>query len=206
MKNSSDKKDRLERFVRDNREGFDNFLPQDSLWDRIEGKIPKMEEASEEIKEESKVVPMPTKKPYFYWRIAASLFLALGIGFLVYLNNEYGVTRDPAVALKVPTYAKEFNQYTLAINEKRSEIVRLAKDNPQLQKEFSADLESLEKSYGNLRAGLSNTACQKTVLSAMVQNLQLQMDLLNQQIEILERINKVKNGYDKENSKELPSV
>lgn len=40
MKKFSDKKDRLERFVRDNRDGFDVFLPQDSLWDRIENSIP----------------------------------------------------------------------------------------------------------------------------------------------------------------------
>jgi hypothetical protein len=47
---------------------------------------------------------------------------------------------------------------------------------------------------------LSNAPNQEALLEAMVQNLQLQVDLLNQQLEILQRINKVKNDNDKENS------
>ena len=197
MKNSSDKKDRLERFVRDNRDGFDTFLPQDSLWSQIES----------QLHNEIPIVPESSKKkirrlsnPYFDWRIAAGVFLALGIGFLVYLNNEYGITRDPNVALKVPAYAREFNQYNVAIDQKREEIIKLARNNPELYKDFSADLESLESSYKNLRSNLSNAPNQEALLEAMVQNLQLQVDLLNQQLEILQRINKVKNDNDKENS------
>ena len=132
MKNSSDKKDRLERFVRDNRDGFDTFLPQDSLWSQIES----------QLHNEIPIVPEKSKKkirrlsnPYFDWRIAAGVFLALGIGFLVYLNNEYGITRDPRVALKVPAYAREFNQYNVAIDQKREEIIKLARNNPELYKD-----------------------------------------------------------------------
>ena len=195
MKNSSDKKDRLERFVRDNRDGFDTFLPQDSLWNQIENRL----------QSEIPIVPDQTQKkikrlnsPYFDWRIAAGVFLALGIGFLVYLNNEYGITRDPRVALKVPTYAREFNTYNVAIDQKREEIIKLARNNPELYKDFAADLENLEVSYKNLRSNLADAPNQEALLEAMVQNLQWQVDLLNQQLAILQRINKVKNGNDKE--------
>nr|WP_295925721.1 hypothetical protein [uncultured Dyadobacter sp.] len=197
MKNSSDKKDRLERFVRDNRDGFDTFLPQDSLWSQIESQL---HNEIPIVSEKSKKKIRRLNNPYFDWRIAAGVFLALGIGFLVYLNNEYGITRDPNVALKVPAYAREFNQYNVAIDQKREEIIKLARNNPELYKDFSADLESLETSYKNLRSNLSNAPNQEALLEAMVQNLQLQVDLLNQQLEILQRINKVKNDNDKENS------
>lgn len=197
MKNSSDKKDRLERFVRDNRDGFDTFLPQDSLWSQIESQL---HNEIPIVSEKSKKKIRRLNNPYFDWRIAAGVFLALGIGFLVYLNNEYGITRDPNVALKVPAYAREFNQYNVAIDQKRDEIIKLARNNPELYKDFSADLESLETSYKNLRSNLSNAPNQEALLEAMVQNLQWQVDLLNQQLEILQRINKVKNDNDKENS------
>ena len=197
MKKYSDNKDRLERFVRDNRDGFDSFLPQDDLWNRIESKIPGST-PFQEPKKNGKILKSWSSNAYFDWRIAAGVFLALGIGFLVYLNNEYGVTRDPAVALKVPSYAREFNQFTLAIDEKRDEIIKLTKNNPELYKDFAADLEGLETSYKNLRSNLSNAPNQEALLQAMVQNLQWQVDLLNQQINILQRINKVKNGDDKE--------
>ncbi|TDE12483.1 hypothetical protein [Dyadobacter psychrotolerans] len=199
MKKNSDKKDRLERFVRDNRDGFDSFLPQDGLWDLIESKIPGNVQPAEP-KKNGKILKSWNSHAFFDWRIAAGIILALGIGFLVYINKEYGVTRDPAVALKVPSYAREFNQYSLAIDEKRDEIIKLTRHNPELYKDFSADLKSLENSYGNLRSNLSNAPNQEALLQAMVQNLQWQVDLLNQQIKILQRINQVKNGYDKENN------
>ena len=197
MKKYSDKKDRLERFVRDNRDGFDSFLPQDDLWDRIEMKIPGSTPLTEP-KKNGKILNSWSRNAYFDWRIAAAVFMALGIGFMVYLNNEFGVTRDPGVALKVPSYAREFTQYNVSIDEKRSEIIKLTRDNPELYKDFSTDLQGLETSYKNLRSNLSNAPNQEALLEAMVQNLQLQLDLLNQQINILQRINKVKNGDDKE--------
>ena len=197
MKKYSDKKDRLERFVRDNRDGFDSFLPQDDLWDRIEMKIPGSTPLTEP-KKNGKILNSWSRNAYFDWRIAAGVFLALGIGFMVYLNNEFGVTRDPGVALKVPSYAREFTQYSVAIDEKRDEIIKLTRNNPELYKDFSTDLQGLETSYKNLRSNLSNAPNQEALLEAMVQNLQLQIDLLNQQINILQRINSVKNGDDKE--------
>ena len=104
------------------------------------------------------------------------------------------------MALKVPTYAREFNAYNVAIDQKREEIIKLARNNPELYKDFAADLEGLEVSYKNLRSNLSNAPNQEALLEAMVQNLQWQVDLLNQQLQILQRINKVKNGDDKEAS------
>jgi hypothetical protein len=199
MKKNSDKKDRLERFVRDNKDGFDSFLPQDNLWALIESKIPG-EATPAKIPENNKTIKLRNSNAVFNWRIAAGIVLALGIGFAVYLNQQYGVTRDPGVALNVPAYAKEFNTYTVAINEKRNEIIKLTRNNPELYKEFSGDLNSLEKSYGNLRSNLSDAPNQEALLEAMVQNLQWQIDLLNQQIKILQRINQVKDGYDKENN------
>jgi hypothetical protein len=197
MKNSSDKKDRLERFVRDNRDGFDTLLPQDSLWSQIESRL---HNEIPFVPENSKKKVRRLSNPYFDWRIAAGVFLALGIGFIFYLNQEYGLARDPRVALKVPAYAREFNQYNVAIDQKREEIIRLAKNNPELYKDFSADLESLEKSYQSLRSNLPDAPNQEALLQAMVQNLQWQVDLLNQQLEILQRINKVKNEQDEEDS------
>lgn len=199
MKKNSDKKDRLERFVRDNRDGFDSFLPQDNLWDLIESKIPG-EVTPAKSSPKGNILKFGNGTLLFDWRIAAGIFLALGIGFMVYLNQQYGVTRDPGVALKVPGYAKEFTTYTAAINEKRDEIIKLTKNNPELYKDFSADLKSLESSYGNLRSNLADAPNQEALLQAMAQNLQWQLDLLNQQIKILQRINEVKNGYDKENN------
>lgn len=196
MKRHYDKKDRLERFVRDNREDFDRLEPDDSLWGRIEGQLG---EAPPEVV----VAPVKSSprfrdwgRAYFDWRVAAGLLLALGFSYLVYLNKEYGVTRDPQVALNVPTYAREFTQYNEAIEQKHRELIRLTTDNPDLYKEFSTDLERLEKSYGNLRSELNKAPNQEALVQAMIQNLQWQIDLLNQQLTILQRIKQADKRHE----------
>ena len=192
MKESFDKKDRLERFVRDNREDFDTLEPGDALWGRIAGQL------GQEPEVPSKKVSAPRRwgTLYFDWRIAAGLVLALGISYLAYLNKEFGVTRDPQVALTVPAYAREFTQYNQAIDEKRNELIRLTSDNPELYKEFATDLDRLEKSYKNLRSELPKAPNQETLIQAMIQNLQWQIDLLNQQLTILQRIKQADQRHE----------
>ena len=192
MKKSSDKKDRLERFVRDNREGFDAFEPSEALWERIEGQLGEVAPLAQK-----KSRPGWWGKAYFDWRIAAGLVLAIGISYLSYLNKEYGVTRDPKVALAAPTYAREFTQYNLAIEEKRNELIRLTSDNPELYSEFATDLEHLEHSYKNLRSELPQAPNQEALIQAMIQNLQWQIDLLNQQLTILQRIKQADKRHEK---------
>ena len=196
MKHHYDKKDRLERFVRDNREDFDRLEPDDSLWGRIESQLGAV--PPEVVTASVKSAPRFRNwgRAYFDWRVAAGLLLALGISYLVYLNKEYGVTRDPQVALNMPTYAREFTQYNEAIDQKHRELVRLTTNNPDLYKEFSADLDRLEKSYGNLRSELNKAPNQEALVQAMIQNLQWQIDLLNQQLTILQRIKQADKRHE----------
>jgi hypothetical protein len=197
MKKSSDKKDRLERFVRDNRDGFDTFLPQDSLWNRIEQQIPAP--GSVGTRRFGRTTGN-LKSLLFDWRIAAGIFLAFCMGYLFFLNHQYGVTRDLGVAINAPAYAKEFNQYKLTIDGKRNEIIKLARNNPELSRDFAADLKGLELSYKNLKSDLGNAPNKEALVQAMIQNLQLQVELLNQQLNILQRFsNATKNhGNDQE--------
>jgi hypothetical protein len=194
MKKFSDKKDRLERFVRDNREEFDDLHPSESLWGKIADRLPETDpvSAGNALKKASR-----RHKLYFDWRIAAAVVVMIGVSYLFYLNREYGLTRDPKVAMMVPGHAREFNQYTLAIDEKRNELISLTSKNPELYQEFSTDLERLEKSYQNLRSELPQAPDKQALIKAMVENLQWQVELLNQQLSILERIKAAEQSHEK---------
>jgi len=185
MQKSFDRKDKLERFVRDNRDRFEREEPGDFLWSKIEARLQ----------------PEPTPKNTvqnhagrwkghisFDWRVAACVMVALGIGFLYYLNGEYGVSKDPQMALNAPAYAREFHQYSLTIDQKRNELIRLTNDIPELYREFSSDLERLESAFVRLRSELPQAPNQEALLHAMVQNLKWQIALLNQQLIIIENI------------------
>lgn len=220
-------KDKLQRFVRDNREAFDVHEPSDDLWSRLSEKLPKAEEiapTSEHIllkvpsKETSNEASLNNQivhedfqnggsyNPFFRkvsknlnWRIAASIALVVGLGWVGYrVNQKYGVTEAPEVAFANPGYAKQVTQYTQLIDNKRAELRQMTESAPALYKEFAVELDQLERSYQNLKADLPKNPNQETVIQAMIQNLQWQIDLLNQQLDIIQRIkNKNNHANDK---------
>jgi len=196
MKNLSDKKDRLERFVRDNREAFDSEIPSDAFWNKLESRLDN--ELPPITKDEPKngVVELNSRKIIrFDWRMVGMLFIGLGLGYLFFLNAEYGLFRDPQMALTAPAYAREFNRYNSMIEEKRNDLFKLANENPEIYEDFAGELDQLEQNYKRLRTELTKTPNQDDLINAMIQNLQWQIDILNQQLKIINRI----NGNDKQN-------
>lgn len=217
-------KDKLQRFVRDNREAFDVHEPSDDLWNRLSEKLPKASEivsentdevkAADETHQEEKFSQIVHEdyqnggsyNPFFRkigknlsWRIAASIVLVAGLGWLGYrVNQNYGITEAPEVALVDPGFAKQVTQYTHLIDNKRAELRQMTESDPALYKEFAVELDQLERSYQNLKSDLPKNPNQEVVIQAMIQNLQWQIDLLNQQLDIIQRIkNKNKHANDK---------
>ncbi|PWJ59948.1 hypothetical protein CLV98_101123 [Dyadobacter jejuensis] len=188
MKDKSGKKDHLERFVRDNRERFDQYEPSAQLWERIDRALP-ADVPSPNEKKKGWMLPLAGN----WLRIAAGLVLALGLGMLLYLHE--GDASDPT-AQQQPSYDQEMSQYAQLIDQKRDEILKLTNHNPELRKAFSSDLQALEANYQSLKQDLGNAPNQEAMLQAMIQNLQWQIDLLNQQLDILQRFN---NSTDENN-------
>jgi hypothetical protein len=215
-------KDKLQRFVRDNREAFDVHEPSDDLWSRLSEKLPK---ASEIVSENTdKIITEASKdqkihqivhedyqnggsyNPFFSkigknlnWRVAASIALVIGLGWFGYqINQKYGITESPEMALTNPTFAKQVTHYTQMIDTKRAELLQITESDPSLYKEFAVELDQLERSYQNLKSDLPKNPNQEAVIQAMIQNLQWQIDLLNQQLDIIQRI---KNKNNHENDK-----
>jgi hypothetical protein len=85
------------------------------------------------------------------------------------------------------------------IQAKQAELKELTKEQPYLYKEFAADLNSLESSYGVLKKQLKQTPNTDVIIKAMMQNLQLQAELLGRQLNIINNIKK-SNNNEKNNS------
>lgn len=191
-------KDKLERFIRDNREDFDVFEPRLDLWKDIEQGLEKgkgqFESGTEPAPPGSggKVRPLYGRSlgrsRQFDWRVAAAVTLLMLTSGFLYLNHQYGLTKQPEVVAASPAYASEFVQYTRLIDAKRAELKQLTESNPALYQQFATDLERLENSYKNLKADLPKNPNQEVLIQAMIQNLQLQIDLLNQQLNVIQRI------------------
>lgn len=165
--------DRLENYIKDNREEMDHMEPPIGMWQRIE-----------KGSQKNKGLNLNN-----LWKAAALIFLVLSIG--LWLNRP---TVDQVIAeneningelLQVEQY------YTSLINEKIDIITSNEALSPAVEKEFLQDVEKLDSAYQQLKFSLETTPSDK-IKDAMIVNLQMRIELLNQQLEILEKIKSVK--------------
>lgn len=193
------KKNNLERFVRDNREAFDDQKPLNDLWRKIETGL---EKSSPNHVDPGQTSPFQQihKRSHTPWtrvipdcRVAASVAVLLLAGSFLYVNYQYGVSHQPEVVAASPTYAKEVVQYTRQIDDKRAELKQVTEDNPALYREFATDLDRLETSYQSLKADLPQNPNQDMLIRAMIQNLHYQINLLNEQLRVIQRIDRQTN-------------
>jgi hypothetical protein len=187
------KKDNLERCVRDNREAFDDKEPTNDLWLKIEAGLDKqVPDKSNPFRAVHKNRGQSSGQqigwPILNWRVAASIAVLLLAGCFYYINHQYGVAQQPLLVATSPGYAREVVQYTRLIDDKRAELKQMTENNPDLYQEFSADLNRLEKSYRSLKADFPKNPNQEVLIQAMIQNLQFQINLLNEQLRVIQRI------------------
>jgi hypothetical protein len=146
----------LKKFIRDNREAFDDKEPSAMLWGRIE----------------SNLVAGPEKRS---------------------VNKK---PAEPPVVINEPEsntgITPEINQIVKMIGMKQEELKTLAAGQPELYRQFSNDLDQLDSSYNALKSELNETPNQELLLEAMIQNLQLQLNVLNQQLNIINQIKQSK--------------
>ena len=185
---------RLEDFIKANREEFDDIEPSTNLWERIEQQLP------------ATIVELPAKREAktfslgFVMRVAAMIVVVMGIGFAVYLRSNKHAGVD--LAAINPEYAKQQVQYASLIETKRTELKELTKGDPQLYKEFSNEIAIMDSVYKKLNNELATTPNQELVLRAMVKNLEIQTEVLNQQLRVIEQFNEMK----KEEANEIKDI
>ncbi|AHF18074.1 hypothetical protein [Niabella soli] len=224
---------KLEDFIRKNKQAFDDHEPSGALWKRLEKKMQGMETPD----------PAPVVKiNWWKWAAAAMIIITAGV-----LSRPYWQHRsDPAmpVALQAPnekdtntqepgrdtleatqpslahgenhpkqrgeqepkqnnvtvenvqpdgTAKEELYHYARLIEIKQKEIATLKNNHPELFEQFSQDLTTLNSSYSSLKKQYDEGLNSEQLLSAMIENLKLQTEVLNKQLEITKKIKKQKN-------------
>ena len=181
---------RLEDFMKMNREEFDDLEPSADLWSRIEMHLPPQ---GEELKKKE----ARTFSLGFVLRVAATIIVVMGIGFAAYVRNDVKKPKIDLAAIN-PVYAQQQIQYTSLIETKRTELKSISKADPELYKEFSSEIAKMDLTYKKLNSELANTPNQERVLRAMIRNLQVQTQVLNQQLTIIEQLNREKKVQNNE--------
>jgi hypothetical protein len=173
---------RLEDFIKTNSTEFDDLEPGNDLWNRIEKKLPK---EVTQPKREAKTFTLG-----FVMRVAAIVIAVMAISFVFYLKA--GKQAGVSLAQINPEYAQQQVHYASLVESKRSELKTLAKSDPQLYREFSGEIAKMDSTYKKLNTDLATSPNQESVLHAMIRNLQIQTEVLNQQLQVIEQFNQMK--------------
>lgn len=166
-------KDSLKEFIDKHRLEFDHQEPSDSVWNKVKPNLP-----AKSISLWNNVI---------LWRVAAMLFLSLS-GYL-FVNN---ISTKPSK--ETAKLQGEFSDLESFYSEQIAEKVEFINNiqNFNEVEAFAQDLEKLEAMYFVLREQMKANPTEK-VKDALILNLLVRIDLLNQQIESLEDSKKEKS-------------
>jgi hypothetical protein len=184
--------DRLEKFIKENKKNFDEFEPPFDLWEKIEKKLD--DQKNEKLIRSTKVLKLSN-----VLRIAAVLLLVISAGIVLWKNQQLEKTELSDID---PQLAKQQIHYASMIEEKRSELKRIEKEDPQLYKEFSSEIKAMDETYQKLKNDLPSSPNQEETVKAMIRNLQIQIEVLNQQLQIIKQVDQFK----KESQNETQSI
>ncbi len=169
--------EKLEQFIRDHRDEFDELPNEDRIWSAIEDQL----EPTEGLVDDQ---PSANRSYNHLWRAAAIMLLMLS-SVLGYLQWQSGATDE---ITSDPEFANAEMYYNQLIDQKKQEIKAYTVANPELEQSFLKDVEHLDMMYNELKMQANTAGSQEMVLNAMIQNLQLRIEILNQQIKVLEQI------------------
>lgn len=163
-------RNRLETFVKANRQEFDQAVPGNQVWPAIDQEI------------------FPTSKPWFrqelwLWR-AASVVLFM-VSLFLYQNTSNSGQQQLAIN------NHEFDQvegyYVSEISEKRDQIESFQREDLEVDQAYEVDLQRLDAMYEVLKEELIKNPS-KEVKDALTLNLLIRIDLLNNQLQAIEEL------------------
>jgi hypothetical protein len=185
---------KLEEFIQQNRAEFDAHEPSDQLWQKLSTQLdaapPRLAAPPG-----GRLVPITR-----LWQMAAAFALLLVATVLL----QYFWLRPPGQQAGLPANqleqiapelmeAEQF--YTQQVQLKRAELLRAGAPSLGLDKDVDQELSRLDNAYQELKRDLYRTGNQE-VVDRMIQNLQFRTELLNQQLETLQRVRTLNRQKD----------
>ena len=195
----------LEKFIRKNRDDFDDADPSNKVWKNIERSLP--------VKKEEKHF---TIRDIYKWSAAAAIFfIALTSVYFLFIRKLPKNDSDeiPTVKTEQSTnpsrldnfnsisieYATQFKQAEQAVEDRQKQLRTAIANDPALYRKFQQDLNTLDSSYRLLREQASQSINGDVIIKAMIQNLQLQSELLGRQLMIIHEYKTTKTSTNEKN-------
>jgi len=178
----------LEEYLRSQRDNLDIHDPPQEAWEEVQKNLPRI----------AKTRSLRSQ----YWGIAASLLILISALFYMKGSGEANnvlnqLALDQELVQVDRDYARQIALAQNSIDERQITIQKMIAAYPDLEMRFREDLQKLSSTYSKLKEDLPYNANQEVLLRAMIGNLQLQINVLENQLTIIERI---KNTMEDESS------
>jgi hypothetical protein len=184
------KTDKLERFIIDHRDEFDDLEPNPAIWQKIEQRQPK-------------TVELNWTKILVRAAAVVVIFVSSYI-FIDYLANQEGrqmadvEAADPNDSGIYQDLMEAEYYYSSQIAYQKEEFYRLAGDNAALREEINIELSDLDRIYRELKEDLKDNADNQEVVEAMIQNYRLKLEILEEILRQLKSANENKMDHENE--------
>jgi uncharacterized protein YigA (DUF484 family) len=173
--NNMGKQNSFDDFIMRNKDAFDSQMPSDHLWDRIASEVN---------------VPHSGKRQLWLnhakrYAAVAVVLLSVSIGLhMVFFSSPDGEDMQASVMSKEINDVSYF--YETEIERKREQVIALTAETPAIKEEIEMDFEALDIALIELKADLSDDVSNSEVLTAMIQNYRLKLQILEQILEFVE--------------------
>jgi hypothetical protein len=182
------KSDKLEKFILDNRDDFDDMVPSPGGWDRVKENIRP---------------PRAINWTNTLVRIAAAVVIFVAS----YIFIDYNINRDQVNGQMVseedlyehiPVLVEARAYYSSQIQTMEQEVYKLTGNDSPIRNDIQAEFEELDKVFEELKADLNDNAANQEVVEAMIQNYRLKLQILE---EILYQLKNAGKNSDKDEEK-----
>jgi hypothetical protein len=163
--------DNLEKFIRNNREEFDDRQPPKDLWKAIDQHLEQKE------KKTSRIIPI-----WRYARAAAAAVLLIGTGVFIGRNMDNQTSETVTMEEVFPEFFEAEQYYQKEVNSKVAQLASYNHDSS-----IDDDMKQLDKIYDELKNELSEAPKdqQERIINAMIANYRTKLSILER---VLERI------------------
>ena len=161
-------KDNLERFIADNAEAFNQLSPSDDVWQAID-----------------KQLQPKRRRVYTAHYLAAASVLLIAVAFVWFFRHS----DVPQIIISDNAEIKQAEAfYVSEVETKQAELQPFGSEYPAMFKDFESEMDTLHVMYHQLETEYKNSNGNEAVQQALIQNLQMQVQLLNKQVQIITQL------------------
>ncbi len=163
-------KDKLEKFILENRNDFDVYEPSENVWTKIE-------------KNQKRRLHKTNWKGWL-WK-AAAILVIFGSSLLFFEMLHYkGIhiisLEKEQEEVVIPELKEAEMYYSSIIEEKIREIKPMLTEHPGMDKEINKDLTELDSMYTELKKDLKDNIATGEVVHALIENYRMRIDILEE--------------------------